>query len=166
MRRAKLYWKTGMPEKKVECILYDEQQSYDEFMRAKYKAGYRQIILTTSLMLELIKKLGELGYEIASVDIAEDNGFFSRDLKSLLNKNPTFAKHFIQTLGYVLPSVDMGDLLIQQVHMLKKFNDRKEATVTLNVTGVIVVDENIMSDMSASDRIMGLISEGVQNAYF
>ena len=82
MRRFKMFWKTG-----IECISYNKQEDYQDFVKEKHTEGYRQIILTTTIMLKLFKKLGGLGYEVETVSIAEDNDFFSRDIELSLSND-------------------------------------------------------------------------------
>ena len=160
MRRFKLFWKTGMPEKKIECISYGKQEDYQDFVKEKHAEGYRQIILTTPLMLVLFKKLGGLGYEVETVSIAEDNDFFSRDIELSLSNDSAFTQHFVQMLECVLPTAGMTDLLIRRVKLLKKCDGGETVTVTLDVNGCIDVDSFTFDDM------MPLIVATVQKYLF
>ena len=160
MRRFKMFWKTGMPEKRIECISYNKQEDYQDFVKEKHTEGYRQIILTTTIMLKLFKKLGRLGYEVETVSIAEDNDFFSRDIELSLSNDSAFTQHFVQMLECVLPTAGMSDLLIRRVKLLKKCDGGETVTVTLDVNGCIDVDSFTFDDM------MPLIVATVQKYLF
>ena len=160
MRRFKMFWKTGMPEKRIECISYNKQEDYQDFVKEKHTEGYRQIILTTTIMLKLFKKLGGLGYEVETVSIAEDNNFFSRDIELSLSNDSAFTQHFVQMLECVLPTAGMPDLLIRRVKLLKKCDGGEKVTVTLDVNGCIDVDSFTFDDM------MPLIVATVQKYFF
>ena len=160
MRRFKMFWKTGMPEQRIECISYNKQEDYQDFVKEKHTEGYRQIILTTTIMLKLFKKLGGLGYEVETVSIAEDNDFFSRDIELSLSNDSAFTQHFVQMLECVLPTAGMPDLLIRRVKLLKKCDGGETVTVTLDVNGCIDVDSFTFDDM------MPLIVATVQKYLF
>ena len=66
MRRFKMFWKTGMPEKRIECISYNKQEDYQDFVKEILEGNLFQPLLhynvigTPSMIVrkECLEKVG------------------------------------------------------------------------------------------------------------
>ena len=55
MKKHKLFWKIGDSDKQIISQPFDDEDEYYSFLKVQFDKGYRQIIVSSEAMIELIK---------------------------------------------------------------------------------------------------------------
>lgn len=57
LEKAKLFWKPGNKSRGIIVIPYDDRMEYYSFVKERHDAGFRQIIVTSETMIQLIQQI-------------------------------------------------------------------------------------------------------------
>ena len=116
VEKAKLFWKKDDPEKKIESIPYSETEDYYKFLKRNHNAGYQQIIISSEMMIQLLKMLVIDGYTIVNIEFAEQDTEFEENIRRLLSRMKDNPAIFVQLYEQVECLAERSSIEIQLIY--------------------------------------------------
>lgn len=156
MRKWKLFWKLGDPDKHIVSQPFDDEEEYYSFLKRQFDEGYRQIIVSSEAMIELIKySVINQGLKVYKIRFTEEDSSLSEDVASLLDaitERPVLFNALIEKLLFLAEtsSIDINRIYI---------SGRSEAGVAIDFyiqsNGIVAISDS--ADCYLLDRISTLI---------
>lgn len=118
MNKVKLFWRLGDSSKHIICQLVNDNEEYYSFLKKQFDAGYRQIIVSSEVMIELIKDcVLEQDLKVYRIEFAEDDSALSNDIDNLVNAitvRPILFNTLIEKLRFLAEtsSIDISRIYI------------------------------------------------------
>lgn len=86
MNKYKLFWKLGDSNKCIFSQPFDDGEDYYSFLKRQFDDGYRQIIVSSEVMIELIKSsVINQGLKVYKIEFTEEDSSLSEDISCLLD---------------------------------------------------------------------------------
>lgn len=117
MIKAKLFWRIGDQTKKIIAIPYDDSYDYYSFVKEQHNAGYRQVIVTSESMINLIQVIVIGGFQVFEIEMAEDDSELANEIGGLLErvrKNPACLSELVVRLGFL---AEKSSIEIQRIRL-------------------------------------------------
>ena len=117
-KKYKLFWKIGDLNKHIICQPFDDNEEYYTFLKRQFDLGYRQIIVSSEAMIELIKYcVMNLGLNVYKIEFAEEDTSLSEDIAYLLNtirERPVLFNNLVEKLLFLAEnsSIDINRIYI------------------------------------------------------
>ena len=84
-KKAKLFWKNENDREIINSVFYDDSVEYYTFLRKCKSEGYRQVIVTTEIMIQLLRvSVIKKGFVIYKIEFAEEDCELENEIKNLL----------------------------------------------------------------------------------
>ena len=118
MKKNKLFWKLGDVEKHVFSISFDDDEEYYSFLKKQFDMGFRQIIISSEVMIQLIKEcVINHCLRLYNVEFAEEDASLSEDIKLLLDEisvRPVLFNTLIEKLHFLAEtsSIDISRIYV------------------------------------------------------
>lgn len=148
-KKAKLFWKVNDNPKTIFCIPYDDEQEYYTFLKKCHSDGYRQIILTSEIMVNLIEHFvlekGLSIYQLEFMEEDEDLKFEVRNLLTAVSENIAYFSKLIDKLNFLS---EKSSIDIQRVYFKGRNNKEEAVNFFLQSNGIIGVDNKNYSIIS------------------
>lgn len=156
MRKSKLFWKLGSSDKHIIILPLDENEEYYTFLKKQYDFGYRQIIVSSEAMIELIKDgVIEKGLKIYKIEFAEDDEDLAKDIAHLLvaiNERPVLFGTLIERLQFLAESSSID---IQRIYMSGRLANGIAIDLYVQSNGIVAINDG--ADNGVLNRINALI---------
>lgn len=141
-KKAKLFWEISDISRSVSCIPFNEDIEYYRFIKKYHDVGYRQIIITSEIMVHLIEHFVlEKNLSVYRLELAEDDESLQNEVSYLIDlvkrKSVYFSK-LIERLNFLS---EKSSIDIQRVYF--KGRDLKNVAINfyLQCNGIIGIDE-------------------------
>ena len=156
-KKAKFFWKKSEVAKEISCLDYCEEDiEYYTFVKKCHDQGYRQIIITSELMVDLLEyfffKENLLVYQI---DLAEEDEELEEEIDVLINNSEKDGKYFYllaKTLNFLS---EKSSIDIQLVYMKGRNSEGVIVDLFLQSNGIVGI--NVESFSKISDNIKNII---------
>lgn len=140
MRFAK--GKLFFDKEEIRCIPYDESAvDYYAFLKEARAKGYRQVIVTSELMLDFITFIySEKRQKVYKIELMEEDDELETEIKELLRKvddNPYSISLLIEKLRFL---AEKSSIDIKRVYIKGKYQDGGE-NYFIQSNGIIGIDE-------------------------
>lgn len=155
-KKVKLFWKIGNPQKNIECIPYADGQDYYAFVKSNYDKGYRQIIISSEIMVELIKEFALKGYTVTSIQFAEEDSDFDVEVRNILSQisvNQAFFIQLIDTLNFLAGS---SSIEIQCIKLRGRLSDGTASSIFIQSNGIVGINPDALAQ--DSQNICAIVS--------
>lgn len=123
LEKAKLFWKPGNQARKIVAVPYDDRMEYYPFVKERHDAGFRQIIVTSETMIQLIQKMVIARFRISEIELAENEDEFGEQVGILLNRietNPARLSELVSLLDFL---AEKSSIEIQRVAFMGRTED-------------------------------------------
>ena len=160
LEKAKLFWKPGNQARKIVAVPYDDRMEYYPFVKERHDAGFRQIIVTSETMIQLIQKMVIARFRISEIELAENEDEFGEQVGILLNRietNPARLSELVSLLDFL---AEKSSIEIQRV----AFMGRREDGVA--VEGFVQSNGVIGANREVSNKIFDIIGAAVERCVF
>ena len=143
--KAKLFWRLGDTSKKVISISYDETKNdYYSFLKKQFEAGYRQIIISSEVMIEIINHavLSE-GLKISEVLLSEDDDDAQTEIAyylDLISKNPAHFGSLVSKLAFLS---DNSSIDIQRIAISGRTADKRPVECYIQSNGIFAINSEM-----------------------
>ena len=136
--KGKLFFNKGV----IQCLPYDERvMDYYAFLKESRAKGYRQVIVTSEVMLDYITFIySEKQQKVYKIEFMEEDDELDTEIEELLSKindNPYIITLLIEKLRFLSEksSIDIKRVYIKEIH--------QDITVNyfIQANGIIGVDE-------------------------
>ena len=83
-KKAKLFWKNENDREIINSVFYDDSVEYYTFLRKCKSEGYRQVIVTTEIMIQLLRvSVIKKGFVIYKIEFAEEDCELENEIKNI-----------------------------------------------------------------------------------
>lgn len=160
MNKSKLFWKLGDSSKHIICQPFDDNEEYYSFLKKQFDAGYRQIIVSSEAMIELIKNcVLEQGLKVYRIEFAEDDSSLSNDIANLLNEitvRPVLFSTLIEKLRFL---AETSSIDISRVYISGRSKDGRAISLYIQSNGIVAVTDS-------ADYILSKINTLIERCLF
>ena len=160
MNKSKLFWKLGDSNKHIICQPLDDEEEYYSFLKRQFDAGYRQIIVSSEAMIELIKDFVlEHGLKVYRSEFAEDDSSLSDDIDNLLNEitvRPVLFSTLIEKLRFL---AETSSIDISRIYISGRSKDGKAIDLYIQSNGIVAAND-------AADYILSKINTLIERCLF
>lgn len=156
IKKIKLFWKTGNSQKAIECIPYYDDQDYYSFVKSNYEQGYRQIIISSEIMVELIKEFVLSGYTVAEIQFAEEDTDFEGDIQDILSQMHTNMAFFVQLIDRLNFLSVNSSIEIQRIKLVGRLSDGIASRLFIQSNGIIGINDEALPHDSL--RVCSIVS--------
>lgn len=157
-RKAKFFWKKNNSSKTISCIDYNDGMEYYSFIKDCHNQGYRQIIITSELMIEIITRFAlEKNLLVFKIELAEDDSELAEEIDSLIEhteKNSIYFNRLIDELKFLS---EKSSIDIQRVYMKGRNNEGSIINLFLQSNGLIGINTDSFDNVS--NDIKSIIEE-------
>ncbi len=155
--KAKLFWKANDISKDIFCIPFDDNVEYYAFLKQYHDDGYRQIIITSEIMVSLIEHFVlDKGLSVYNIEFMEDDPDLKDEIESLLtmvSDNRAFFGKLIEKLNFLS---EKSSIDIQRIYFKGRSNEGTAINFYLQSNGIIGINQKSYSFIS--DEISNLIA--------
>ena len=134
----KLFWKINEIHRKVYSIVYPNDKEYYEFIEEQHKKGFRQITITSELMIKLIKKLViENNININEILFLNDDKDIQKDIEyeiSHVTKNTKDLTSLIKTIEFYTKE---NNIDIKRICFNGYIKTQKQAIIYMQANGIL-----------------------------
>lgn len=147
-KRAKFFfdYKKG----KVHCIPYNGKIDYYCFIKKYREEGYNQLIITSQIMISLIKYLVlEKNLTVYEIEFMEDNIDLDEKIRKLLSKlktDLTLLPYFIDELRFL---EDKSSIEIKRISFKGRDDNRNAINLYIQVNGVLGINTEMYDSISS-----------------
>ena len=169
LEKAKLFWKPGNQARKIVAVPYDDRMEYYPFVKERHDAGFRQIIVTSETMIQLIQiyeganaiqKMVIARFRISEIELAENEDEFGEQVGILLNRietNPARLSELVSLLDFL---AEKSSIEIQRVAFMGRTEDGVAVEGFVQSNGVIGANREV------SNKIFDIIGAAVERCVF
>lgn len=160
LEKAKLFWKPGNQARKIVAVPYDDRMEYYPFVKERHDAGFRQIIVTSETMIQLIQKMVIARFRISEIELAENEDEFGEQVGILLNRietNPARLSELVSLLDFL---AEKSSIEIQRVAFMGRTEDGVAVEGFIQSNGVIGANREV------SNKIFDIIGAAVERCVF
>ena len=160
LEKANLFWKPGNQARKIVAVPYDDRMEYYPFVKERHDAGFRQIIVTSETMIQLIQKMVIARFRISEIELAENEDEFGEQVGILLNRietNPARLSELVSLLDFL---AEKSSIEIQRVAFMGRTEDGVAVEGFVQSNGVIGANREV------SNKIFDIIGAAVERCVF
>ena len=160
LEKAKLFWHPGNQARKIVAVPYDDRMEYYPFVKERHDAGFRQIIVTSETMIQLIQKMVIARFRISEIELAENEDEFGEQVGILLNRietNPARLSELVSLLDFL---AEKSSIEIQRVAFMGRTEDGVAVEGFVQSNGVIGANREV------SNKIFDIIGAAVERCVF
>lgn len=129
IKKAKLFWKLGEKEKQIYSVSFDDNEEYYAFLKKCNLEGLRQIIISSELMITIIKKaVQEYGFSLYDIEFQEEDEHLLQEIKILLELIPSNKYLFVDLIEHLRFLSEKSSIDIKRI----KIKGRDNSGVALN----------------------------------
>lgn len=126
-KKAKIFWNVKNHHKEVCCIPYDDNYDYYAFLKKCHDNGFRQIIITSELMIQLMFYFVlKNKFLIYGISFMEEDEVLREEIEILLGKLAEDRGYFIELIEKIKFLSEESSIDIKRIY-LKKRNENDEA---------------------------------------
>lgn len=150
LEKAKLFWKLGDQPRKIIPVPYDDRMDYYMFVKEHHDAGFRQVIVTSEVMIQLIQKIVIRGFRVSRIEMVEDDDELDQQVRVLLDriyKKPACLSELISLLSFLS---EKSSIEIQQISIRGRTEDGIAVEGFIQSNGLLGMNREV-SDRAFAD---------------
>ena len=156
MKKYKLFWKLGDLDKHIIYKSFDDEEEYYSFLKQQFDAGYRQIIVSSEAMIDLIKYVVmQQGLKIYRIEFAEEDDALSEEVSNLIEMietRPVMFNALIEKLHFL---AETSSIDIKRIYLSGRLANGSIVDMYIQSNGIIAINDGI--DMEFVYQIITLI---------
>ncbi|MCI7098305.1 MAG: hypothetical protein MR966_05210 [Lachnospiraceae bacterium] len=138
-QNSKLYINNG----RIENVEYNPSVNiYYSLVERYHKLGYKQIIISSNLMLEILKYyFVQRNYKICKIEFIEDDEEFSEEINSIIRELATDRSKwnkFVNKIDFLIENYSIDINKITMIGCNRNKSGSTEISVQLN--GILIID--------------------------
>lgn len=154
--KAKLFWKANNSSKEIFCVPFNDDIEYYSFLKQYHDLGYRQIIITSEIMIEFTEHFVlEKGFSVWNIEFIEDDPDLAEEIANLItviSGDIAFFGKLIEKLNFLS---EKSSIDIQRIYFKGRTPGGIAIKFYLQSNGIIGVDNK--NFFSISEEISKLI---------
>ncbi len=140
--KGKLFWKVDSITQKITCLTMDESIEYYNFLKKCHSDGFRQIIVTSEIMIKLIEYFVlESNYTLYSIDFMEEDKELEEEIQSLLemcSNNVAYLSKVIEKLHFLS---EKSSIDIQRIYFKGRDAENNAIKYFIQSNGIVGINE-------------------------
>ena len=148
-KKAKLFWKNENDREIINSVFYDDSVEYYTFLRKCKSEGYRQVIVTTEIMIQLLRvSVIKKGFVIYKIEFAEEDCELENEIKNLLRNienNPACFGDLINKIKFLS---EQSSIDIRRVYIKGKYNGKFTPNFYIQSNGILGINAESYDDLS------------------
>ncbi|MEE0009584.1 MAG: hypothetical protein U0I79_02315 [[Eubacterium] siraeum] len=101
-KKAKLFRFKKDQNERITCISYDDNEEYYSFLREYRSKGYRQVIITTEIMIKIIEtSVLNDNLFVYKIELAEEDEELEKEIDQLLHIHSALTFLFGLFIAYI-----------------------------------------------------------------
>lgn len=159
-KRCKLYRKLGDDSKKVYAIDYSTNEEYYDFLRKCNASGYRQIIISSELMVLLLKKaILNDGLQAYEIEFQEDDDQLQDEINSILSQIPKNELLFAELLEKLRCLTEKSSIDIKRIRLKGRIKKGVAVEYYVQSNGIVGVNSDAYEVISS--EIRSFVANGI-----
>lgn len=147
--KAKLFWKVDSDVRKIHCISYDDNTEYYTFLRKCNEDGYKQVIISSEIMIQLIREacLGK-GYKITKIEFVEEDAELEEEIQvilQLMGENSAYFSDLVDKLKFL---AERSSIDIKRVYIKGSYTQDYSDFYFLQSNGIIGINKESYSTIA------------------
>ena len=147
--KVKLFWKTYLDVRHIECIPYDDTVEYYTFLRDCRSKGYKQVVITSEIMIEIIRQeCLKNGHIVSKIEFVEDDLDLSEEIDWILSKmvkNSGYLTELIDKLKFL---AEKSSIDIKRIYIKSQYTESGTADYFIQTNGIIGVNKESIEKIS------------------
>lgn len=129
-----------LKDNRISTVFYDSKVDYYKFVQEYSKKGFFQVVLTSTIMLDLLKKYFlERKFEIVNIEFMEADNELNDEITTLLSEINSDRENFLLLFEKLRFLNESTSVEIKKVEV-KSYKDGKGCYLYLQVNGVFGID--------------------------
>ena len=157
-KKAKLFWKKGAVPKKICLIMLDENLDYLNFVKKQHEIGWRQVIITSEVMINLIEKLKEDNLDLYDIEFMEDyESEIKNEIKDyidLMKKEKSYFSIILKELYFLS---ERSSIEIKRIYFKGRNENNSVVRCFVQSNGIISVNDSSYNYIS--EKIRRIVEE-------
>lgn len=155
-KKAKLFWKFNELPKKISYLSMDDSLEYYTFLKKCHQDGFRQIIITSEIMIKLIEHFVlEAKYTIYSIEFVEEDETLNDDISALLALVATDTAYLSKLLEQLHFLSEKSSIDIKRIYFKGRNTEKQAVNFFIQSNGILGIDEN--SFLQICEKVSNLI---------
>lgn len=156
-QKAKLFWYMQNGERQICYIPFDDNCEYYDFLRKYHDKGYKQIIITSEFMSDLMRVFcQEQNLSVYEIDLMEDDEDLDAELKNILQQMESDRIYFERLLSEIKFLSEQSSIDINRIYFKGRYNG-VAVRFFIQANGIIGVVPNFFNKVAG--RIKAYLSE-------
>lgn len=123
-QKAKLFWHVYNGKRQICYIPFDDNCEYYNFLKRYHDKGYKQIIITSELMSDLMRVFcQQQNLSVYEIDLMEDDEDLDAELKGILQKMESDRIYFERLLSEIRFLSEQSSIDINRIYFKGRYND-------------------------------------------
>lgn len=134
-------------ENKIVNIEYSPGNDYYEFIREQREAGFKQIIITSEIMLKIIDEYFlNRKMNISSIEFMVDDDCLDKEVKSILNNMLSDRAYYNKLIDKIKFLIEESSIDIKKIELKGKLEDNTVISIFIQVNGILGINEDHFED--------------------
>lgn len=145
-QKGKLFWKFEKDQKHIEAVMYDNSKEYYTFLKQCHESGFRQVIITSSIMLSMIEELVvERKFSITKIEFMEEDNELEETVNQLLENVERDRAYYEKLIKYLEFLSEKSSIDLKRIYF-KGFSHNLTVDLFAQVNGIIGISKNKYDD--------------------
>lgn len=140
-KKAKVFWKINSNPKHIFCLPFDDNMEYYTFLKKCHNDGYRQVIITSEIMVKLIKDFVlKKELSVYNIEFIEEDNDLKDEISELLievHNDKSFFSELIEKLNFLS---EKSSIDIQRVYFKGRNSNNIAISLYIQSNGIIGID--------------------------
>ncbi|EEA85990.1 hypothetical protein [Peptacetobacter hiranonis] len=158
-RKSKVFSKVFDGTRKVVCVDYDKEKEafYYHFVKNQRSNGYRQIIITSELMIKIIDSFIKKDFILYNIEfMEEDDDYF--DIQAIIKNESKLKENRVKLIKKLEFLAEETSIEIKRIYFKGKYNNLF-TKFFIQANGILAVNEE--SYLAIEKEIIKIIEEGM-----
>ena len=140
--KAKLFRKTEVSQEMICAVEYDDNMEYYAFLRNAKTEGYRQIIVTSEIMIQLIRMACmDKGYSVYKIEFAEEDLDLEQEMNFLIQRASANSACLADLIDKVKFLAEQSSIDIRKIYIKGAYNGSFAPNFFVQSNGIIGVNK-------------------------
>lgn len=153
-KKAKLFWIENL--KRIESIPYDGDIEYYAFLRKYREKGYKQVVITSEIMIQIIKEAYlKNQYHVYKMEFVEEDDDLQQEINALLSLIEQNSGYLTELLDKLKFLSEKSSIDLKRIYV--KGEDTESNPVVFFVQSNGIIGINSSAFLSISKELCGLV---------
>lgn len=147
-KKAKLFWKKENDEYHIRSIPYDDTLNYYAFLQTYKEKGYKQIIITSEIMIQVIREscLGK-NHFVQKIEL-ENNPALEKEIQDVIQLTTKNLAYFCDLIEKIKSASQQSSLILKKTYMQRIHNGTYEPAFFLQSNGILGINTIIYDSVA------------------